>query len=580
MAAVQLKRCRVVRRCSIDKQLNPYILHQLEKYIHDRGADLKRRASVPKGDRGLSTVASPANGGTAPVGSPPHAPPHGGGAQLSTARSPPEDGRKSSTTKPPANNGTVAVVSPPYPPPPEHHPTPSPLHADHGVGVLDPTTNTLVALYPTVAIAARALRIMFRDIGQTVRPFDDAYMATIFGRCLENATSTIFGYRWLRFDDVGAGNLAERCSVNYRAREFGNGAPGSYAVVHRVCAVSGVALASFGTVAAAFRDWVAVSRCSDVGTFKNSYIHGNCRVLNCSWKSELPGAGFTNPFIGANCVVPPSGGVGRACVSGLGRNGVSVADRGGTGGHRVCIDAVHAAGGRGNLAVAYNGGETGIKPYDYAPGPRGAPTSVQTKGSAAGGHSNFAIAPGGDQNRPFNGVETSIKPYNYPLSPRGMVSVAPTSIQNKGPAAENNGRGVPRVYIDAMHAAGNHGNLAIAPGGDPNRPFNGGETSIKLYNYPPSPQGTPTSSQTKGPAAENNGRVPRVYIDAMHAADNHNNLAVASGGDPNRPFNGGETSIKPYNYPPSPQGTAPVDPTSRAAPRLFALPMFLYPVPL
>jgi len=35
MAVVQLKKCRVIRKCSFDKQLNPYIYDQLEKYIHD-----------------------------------------------------------------------------------------------------------------------------------------------------------------------------------------------------------------------------------------------------------------------------------------------------------------------------------------------------------------------------------------------------------------------------------------------------------------------------------------------------------------------------------------------------------------
>ena len=46
MAIVQRKRARVIRKCSIDKQLNPYVHHQLQKIIHDFKVERETYASM------------------------------------------------------------------------------------------------------------------------------------------------------------------------------------------------------------------------------------------------------------------------------------------------------------------------------------------------------------------------------------------------------------------------------------------------------------------------------------------------------------------------------------------------------
>jgi len=345
MAVVQLKRCRVIRKCSIDKQLNPYIHHQLEKYIHDCKVDRKTYASMPKGNNRFATMKSPGYGGKVAIGSLPYASLHKSDHKSPTGR--------------------------------------SLENTENEVGILDPVSNTVVAQYSSLATAGEALLIMFKDIGQTVRPFSDAYMKTIFRACLKNASSTIFGYRWLRIKDIQNQNLATNYSINYKAaQDFSVRIPGSYAIIHKVHTITGVTMATFNSMSSAFSDWATVSQLTDVGLFKKNYIHGNCRIQNYVWKSELPGVELTNPYIQTNCLLPPyiRNRTGTCIPVSNRKKGIAAeSKREQTQGKthtqpKVYMDAMHAAGNYNNLAMpsrgdqkrSFNGDEMNIKQNQYA----------------------------------------------------------------------------------------------------------------------------------------------------------------------------------------------------------------------
>lgn len=237
MAEVQRKRFNVVRRCSIDRHLSPFILQELERYVHD--CEIKRlkltaaqRVSLPESRHEVETK-------TSPIGP----------------------------------NKRV-------------------------VGVLDPETNMLVKQYTAIGSAALVAMQMSKlgyDSGM-----EDISVPEVKSRIRSSAKDPsllIFGYRWLFVQELRDRNFVVNVSINPKrvdgsSSESNEGITDeSIAAISKRCVTSGIMLDTFRSTTAAYKDWCKALTISidceqdqTWQTFKKYYLNSNKSIDNVVWE--------------------------------------------------------------------------------------------------------------------------------------------------------------------------------------------------------------------------------------------------------------------------------------------------------
>jgi len=237
MAEVQRKRCYVLRKCSIDKHLKPFILQELGKFV--RVCETKRQKIE------IASVEG--------------------------------------TLWPKSNYNYDSTVSP--------------HKAKKKVGVFDTETNMLVKQYSTLASAAHIAVYMCKKLGHNsgLRNMNFTSVKTAIRNSSKDPSLLIFGYRWLFVQELRDGIFFVDHTNPKCAEGSTNKSEGSNTVINKTCLTTQVTLATFSSISGAYTDWSeslkgSIDSVQDPTflTFKHNYLDTNHSIDNAVWETVSP----------------------------------------------------------------------------------------------------------------------------------------------------------------------------------------------------------------------------------------------------------------------------------------------------
>jgi len=167
--------------------------------------------------------------------------------------------------------------------------------------VIDSTSNTIVRFFSTQRLAISACHLMV-ERGQEpgLTPFTDHFWRRFIKAASLDPTLTLFGYRWLLYDDVIERlcifpGFIERIkkipkTTQYQDNQISKREKDTRIV--KVDTLSGAELASYGTIHDAFNDWLSTVNIStennilskDIASFQRQFIEGFAHIEGIRWK--------------------------------------------------------------------------------------------------------------------------------------------------------------------------------------------------------------------------------------------------------------------------------------------------------
>lgn len=194
---------------------------------------------------------------------------------------------------------------------------PATKHASKSLIVVDPTTNTIVRHYTTQKMGMLSITKLSDDGFQPgFSPNTEHFIRKIFKASAMDPNLTIFGYRWLIYDDV----LARSCifpgfqdkmekdepASNSSGAPLSSSKPKSSTqrksetgvFVVKEDGASGAHLATFESISAAYVDWLETLQCclvtpkmkledgkkEDMVLFQSQYLNGGAHIDGLQWK--------------------------------------------------------------------------------------------------------------------------------------------------------------------------------------------------------------------------------------------------------------------------------------------------------
>ena len=167
--------------------------------------------------------------------------------------------------------------------------------------VIDSTSNTIVRFFSTQRLAISACHLMV-ERGQEpgLTPFTDHFWRRFIKAASLDPTLTLFGYRWLLYDDVierlcifpGFIERIKKIPKMTQNQDNQISKREKDTRIVKVDTLSGAELASYGTIHDAFNDWLLTVNIStennilskDIASFQRQFIEGFAHIEGIRWK--------------------------------------------------------------------------------------------------------------------------------------------------------------------------------------------------------------------------------------------------------------------------------------------------------
>ena len=113
------------------------------------------------------------------------------------------------------------------------------------VAVFDQSTNMVVKQYTSMASAGQAAMLL-KKLGFEceINPVTQNSVKSIISKSATDPSLLIFGYRWIRVEDLRSGQFVVDESEKRRP------------IIQKVCSISNAKLAGFDTIEKAYQDWI------------------------------------------------------------------------------------------------------------------------------------------------------------------------------------------------------------------------------------------------------------------------------------------------------------------------------------